>query len=75
MCVCVCVCAAGGYGWVVVAAAFVNNLVLDGFCYAFGVLLAHFESTFQLPVALVALSGSLLNGCYMFSDAPARSHL
>ena len=60
---------AGGYGWVVVAAAFVNNLVLDGFCYAFGVLLAHFESTFHLPVALVALSGSLLNGCYMLSGA------
>ena len=66
-------CAAGGYGWVVVAAAFVNNLLLDGFCYAFGVLLAHFESTFQLPVALVALSGSLLNGCYMLSGAPRHS--
>lgn len=33
----------GGFGWVVVAASFLANCVVDGICYSFGLLLPHLQ--------------------------------
>lgn len=36
----------GGYGWVIVLAAFMSNLVVDGICNAFGELKLSFAQKF-----------------------------
>ncbi len=55
----------GGWGWAVVAASFLCNLVLDGIAYSFGLLLPHLVESFGPGSAPgLAWVGSLLAGVY-----------
>lgn len=55
----------GGWGWVVVVASFLCNLVVDGIIYSFGMFMAAIGETFGESKAKVALIGSLLSGSYL----------
>ncbi|CAI4223734.1 unnamed protein product [Auanema sp. JU1783] len=55
----------GGYGWVIVFAAFMSNLIVDGICNAFGELKGAFKERFKANDAVTALIGSLLIGVYL----------
>jgi len=56
----------GGWGWVIVVASFLCNMVLDGIAYSFGIFLEplqkHFEGTGKGTISLV---GSILAGFIM----------
>nr|CDS34256.2 monocarboxylate transporter [Hymenolepis microstoma] len=54
----------GGWGWIVVAAAFLTNLIIDGICVTFGIMVTDFVEHFNASVASVMLLGSLLVGMY-----------
>ncbi len=55
----------GGYGWVIVFASFLCNMVVDGIAYTFGVFLNEFVLHFQEGKGTVAWVGSLLSGVYL----------
>lgn len=55
----------GGWGWMIVLASVVCNIIVDGIGYAFGVLLPIFADYFQAPKGQVSLVGSLLVGVYL----------
>ncbi|KAG1680874.1 Monocarboxylate transporter 12 [Nymphon striatum] len=55
----------GGWGWVIVAASFISNVIVDGISYSFGVFLPEFVSYFGSSKAKAAWIGSLLSGCYL----------
>jgi len=57
----------GGWGWVVVFASFMCNLILDGIAYTFGVLLGPLVEHFDSNRATVSWVGSLLAGVYLMS--------
>lgn len=60
----------GGWGWAVVAAAFTANLILDGVCYTFGVIMPELLHYFQAGKGKTALVGSMLPGCYLLVGKP-----
>ncbi|XP_043193230.1 uncharacterized protein LOC122365772 isoform X2 [Amphibalanus amphitrite] len=64
----------GGYGWVVVAASFICNMIVDGIAYSFGIFMPEFVEYFGEGVGKVAWVGSLLNGVYL-SAGPIVSGL
>ncbi|CAG7827516.1 unnamed protein product [Allacma fusca] len=55
----------GGWGWVIVFASFMCNLIVDGIAYSFGVFLATFAESFGEEKGNVAWVGSLLSGVYL----------
>ncbi|CAG9531654.1 unnamed protein product, partial [Cercopithifilaria johnstoni] len=55
----------GGYGWVIVFAAFMSNFVVDGIANSFGAFMSIYQDYFNASKALVSLIGSLLIGCYL----------
>ena len=55
----------GGYGWVIVFASFLCNLVVDGIAYTFGLFFNDFVKEFDASKGKTALVGSLLSGCYL----------
>lgn len=55
----------GGYGWVVVFASFMCNLVVDGIAYTFGIFLPELVNYFGEGKGTVAFVGSLLSGVYL----------
>ncbi|KAL3886291.1 hypothetical protein ACJMK2_026298 [Sinanodonta woodiana] len=55
----------GGYGWVIVFASFVCNVIVDGIGYSFGIFLSEFVEYFDETRSKVSLVGSLLCGVYM----------
>ena len=57
----------GGWGWVVVFASFMCNMILDGIAYIFGVLLTPLANHFETDKGTVSWVGSLLCGMYMLS--------
>jgi len=57
----------GGWGWVVVFASFMCNMILDGIAYIFGVLLTPLVTHFDSDAGTVSWVGSLLCGMYMLS--------
>ncbi|KAI0225144.1 Monocarboxylate transporter 10 [Lamellibrachia satsuma] len=52
----------GGYGWVVVAASFVCNFVIDGISFSVGILNTEFLRIFGESNSKTAWIGSLLTG-------------
>ncbi|VDO94581.1 unnamed protein product [Soboliphyme baturini] len=55
----------GGWGWVIVAASFLANMVVDGIAYSFGILFPEFHAYFGKAKQETAWIGSLLTGVYM----------
>ncbi|XP_043507642.1 monocarboxylate transporter 3 isoform X5 [Frieseomelitta varia] len=64
----------GGYGWVVVFASFMCNMIVDGIAYTFGVFLGEFVTYFGEGKGKTAWVGSLLSGMYL-SAGPVVSAL
>uniref|UniRef100_A0A7E4UW14 MFS domain-containing protein n=1 Tax=Panagrellus redivivus TaxID=6233 RepID=A0A7E4UW14_PANRE len=57
----------GGYGWVIVIAAFVSNFLVDGIANAFGAFMGSFEKEFGSSKAATSVIGSMLIGTYLLS--------
>lgn len=57
----------GGWGWVVVAASFACNMVVDGIIFSFGTFLPYIQQSFGASKAHVALIGSLMSGFYLMA--------
>ena len=55
----------GGWGWVIVAASLMCNIIVDGIGYSYGVLLPEFTEYFQEPRSKTSLIGSLQVGTYL----------
>lgn len=55
----------GGWGWVVVAASFFCNFVVDGIIFCFGNFKSSIAREFGASDASVSLVGSLLTGFYL----------
>lgn len=55
----------GGYGWVIVFASFMCNMIVDGIAYTFGIFLEEFSDHFREQRGVVSLVGSLLSGVYL----------
>ncbi|XP_015120902.1 monocarboxylate transporter 4 isoform X2 [Diachasma alloeum] len=64
----------GGYGWVVVFASFMCNMIVDGIAYTFGIFLEEFVRYFGEGKGKTAWAGSLLSGMYL-SAGPVVSAL
>ncbi|CAF0747997.1 unnamed protein product [Didymodactylos carnosus] len=64
----------GGYGWVVLIACFIINMIVDGFLYAFGAISKDLQVHFRAHEWEVSLVISLACGCYLLS-APLASAL
>lgn len=64
----------GGYGWVVVFASFMCNMIVDGIAYTFGIFLGVFVEFFGEGKGKTAWVGSLLSGMYL-SAGPVVSAL
>lgn len=57
----------GGWGWVVVAASFVANFIVDGILYCYGDFLPVIKNDFHETSAKVSIPGSLLAGFYLMT--------
>lgn len=55
----------GGYGWVIVFASFMCNMIVDGIAYTFGVFIGELVDQFGEGKGKVAWIGSLLSGMYL----------
>jgi len=55
----------GGWGWVIVAASFLCNMVLDGIGYSFGILLEPLMKYYDKGKGEIAMVGSILAGFIM----------
>jgi len=64
----------GGWGWVVVVAAFFVNLIADGITFSFGVLFVEFESYFEEGKSKTAWIGSVFTAMPLLSG-PIASFL
>ncbi|XP_014278918.1 monocarboxylate transporter 9 isoform X4 [Halyomorpha halys] len=64
----------GGYGWVIVIASFMCNMIVDGIAYTFGVFLGEFVNYYGEGKGKIAWVGSLLSGMYL-SAGPLVSAL
>ena len=53
------------YGWIVVFASFLCNMVIDGIGYSFGILLDPLREEFKAGAGSVAFVGSILAGVIM----------
>ncbi|CAH0552902.1 unnamed protein product [Brassicogethes aeneus] len=64
----------GGYGWVVVFASFMCNMIVDGIAYTFGIFLTQIMEHYGETKGKTAWVGSLLSGMYL-SAGPVVSAL
>ncbi|CAG0883434.1 unnamed protein product [Darwinula stevensoni] len=64
----------GGYGWVIVFAAFAANAIIDGIAYCFGIFLPALVLEFHESKAKTSWVGSILSGFYL-SVGPVASAL
>ncbi|KAH9529560.1 hypothetical protein DERF_003438 [Dermatophagoides farinae] len=55
----------GGFGWVVVFASFMCNVIVDGIIFSFGILLPEISAEFNENKATTAWIGSLQTGLYL----------
>lgn len=55
----------GGYGWIIVVASFVCNMVVDGIAYTFGIFLFPIIDYYNESKGKTAWVGSLLTGTYL----------
>ena len=59
----------GGYGWVIVIAAFINHVIVDGITFTFGIFSSEFQEYFGATTSQTSLVGSLLAGCYLLTGS------
>ncbi|CAF4500874.1 unnamed protein product [Rotaria magnacalcarata] len=64
----------GGYGWIVLLACFLINLIIDGFVYSFGAVSNDIKSFYKTTEWATSLVVSLACGFYLLS-APVASAL
>lgn len=57
----------GGYGWVIVFASFMCNMIVDGIAYTFGLFLNDFINYYGVTKTKASLVGSLLSGVYLMA--------
>lgn len=57
----------GGYGWIICIASFMNHVILDGICYAFGIFMSSYSNYFNSSAGATSVLMSSLIGCYMLS--------
>lgn len=57
----------GGYGWVVVAAAFISNLIVDGISNSFGPFMKSYQEKFNSTKAATSFIGATLIGICLLS--------
>ena len=55
----------GGWGWMVVLASFLCNLVVDGIIFSFGLFLPEIAKSLSQTRGVVSWIGSLQAGCYL----------
>lgn len=55
----------GGYGWVIVIASFMCNMIVDGIAYTFGIFLPEIVKDYGETKGSVAWVGSILSGMTM----------
>ncbi len=55
----------GGYGWMVVLAAFFIHVIVDGIAFSFGIFYGPFLEYYKVSEAKTALVGSLMTGFYL----------
>jgi len=55
----------GGWGWLVVAASFFTNLIVDGVCYTFGIIMPELIDYYETTNSKAALAGSLVPAIYL----------
>ena len=55
----------GGWGWIVVLASFLCNVIVDGIIFSFGVLFPKILREFNTSKGTTAWIGSLQAGCYL----------
>lgn len=68
----------GGWGWMVVLASFMCNLIVDGIIFSFATFLDSIAEEYQVTKADVTLVGSLMSGFYLivgpFASAIANGY-
>ena len=64
----------GGWGWVVVMAGFLCNMVLDGIGYSFGILLNPLMDHYNVGKGLMSLVSSSLGQIQVNVKAKSRSN-
>lgn len=57
----------GGWGWVIVVASFMCNMIVDGIIFSFGTFLEYIADDFSVTIAEVTLVGSLMSGFYLIA--------
>lgn len=57
----------GGWGWVIVFASFMCNMVVDGIIFSFGTFLSGISEEFGVTKGQVTLVGSLMSGSYLIA--------
>lgn len=58
----------GGWGWMIVVAAFMVNFIVDGVIGCFGLIYPDLMRQFSSSPALTSMAGSLIVGIYMCSS-------
>lgn len=57
----------GGWGWVVVAAAFYINTVIDGVIFTYGIFINQIMDSYKVKMVQVSLIGSLMFGFHLIA--------
>lgn len=57
----------GGWGWVIVAASFACNVIVDGIIFTFGMFLPEITRDMNATKSEVSLVGSLMSGFYLMA--------
>lgn len=57
----------GGWGWFIVLSSFLMNVIVDGVCYSYGIMLPELVQEFGMSLPLMSLGGALLLGTYMMT--------
>ena len=58
----------GGWGWVIVLAVFVGNILIDGVLGSFGLLYPELATEFAAGPAVTSMAGSMAAGTYLFTS-------
>ena len=55
----------GGWGWVIMLASFMCNVIVDGVCFSFGIFYLEFLAYYGESKSKTSWVGSVLNGMYL----------